>query len=113
MTFGDNSRGQCGVLSSLAYIDSPSLVPSLLGLMITAVSCGAAHTVALTSDGRAYSWGVGCSGQLGTGVFDVVSQATRVDTEKVVTAGRGFFIVLGHLSLSLSLSSFLLLIFSP
>lgn len=39
----------------------------LEGVAVLAVSCGEAHTLALGADGRVYAWGVGSSGQLGTG----------------------------------------------
>jgi len=61
VTWGDNSRCQLGITSVEAHINVPMIIPGLMGLRITAVSCGEAHTIAITDDGRAYSWGAGAS----------------------------------------------------
>jgi alpha-tubulin suppressor-like RCC1 family protein len=50
---------------SLALL--PQLVPSLSGTRLVDVACGAAHTLALTSDGQVLSWGLDRDGALGTG----------------------------------------------
>lgn len=36
-------------------------------LPLQSISCGAHHTVALTKDGRLYTWGEACYGKLGNG----------------------------------------------
>lgn len=41
--------------------------PSNLSCKIVAISAGEAHTLALTGDGKVYSWGRGTFGRLGTG----------------------------------------------
>jgi len=79
-TWGDNKHLQLG-LGNVAEIEqqcSPVLVPSLVGIFISAISCGAGHTVAISSDGRVYAWGMGGQGQLGLG--DEVAAAGGTST---------------------------------
>lgn len=56
------------------------------------VSCGGAHTVAVTQEGEAYSWGTGNLGQLGHGDFaDVLSPKfiSATDGSRVLLARAG------------------------
>ncbi|CAG2110269.1 unnamed protein product [Medioppia subpectinata] len=56
--FGNNGRGQL----------APAIITCLNNLNITQISCGSYNTLALTGDGRVYSWGdnsykaIGCKG---------------------------------------------------
>mmetsp|Transcript_25606 Transcript_25606/g.29415 ORF Transcript_25606/g.29415 Transcript_25606/m.29415 type:complete len:95 (+) Transcript_25606:454-738(+) len=47
------------------YQPTPRIVELLSDAKIIQISCGDAHTVALSSDGKLYSWGGGGCGQLG------------------------------------------------
>lgn len=47
------------------YQPTPRIVELLSEAKIVQISCGDAHTVALSSDGKLYSWGGGGCGQLG------------------------------------------------
>ena len=59
-TMGSNSDGKLGLGSKAAnHSFSLKLVEALLGPMITEISCGDHHTVAVTSTGECYSWGQG------------------------------------------------------
>ncbi|CAN8313152.1 unnamed protein product [Cochlearia groenlandica] len=97
-------------------------LPKLLSLKslpsISVLSCGGAHVVALTSGGKALTWGRGNSGQLGHGDIDntclpkqvsffddfVITQASAgwshsgfvSDSGCVFTCGNGSFGQLGH-----------------
>lgn len=62
-TWGQNSDGQLGHYAS----GKPSLV-EIRGVL-RQVSCGGAHTAALTDDGQLYVWGRGNEGQLGLGDY--------------------------------------------
>lgn len=53
---GDNSLGQLGHPSSIAFLQ-PTLVPGLLDHWITKTSRASQHYLALTKDGRLLSWG--------------------------------------------------------
>ena len=51
------------------YLSIPTLIP-LFGkedIKIKKISCGEAHSLALTEKGKVYSWGFGSNGQLGLG----------------------------------------------
>lgn len=43
----------------------PVLVDSMRGVTVTAVACGAHHTLCLSDEGQIYSWGRGANGRLG------------------------------------------------
>ena len=64
-SLGDGSRGGLGLGESVRSVDTPSQIESLAGC--TAVCAGGGHSVALTADGTAYSWGDNRWGQLGLG----------------------------------------------
>jgi alpha-tubulin suppressor-like RCC1 family protein len=59
LTWGDNQHGQLGTGTSADFSTLPALVtlPAGSGL-VTAISSGFAHDVALTSTGSVYSWGL-------------------------------------------------------
>ena len=46
---------------------TPTLVEALEGKFVTQVACGQTHSMALTRDGRLYTWGNGGHGKLGHG----------------------------------------------
>lgn len=48
----------------------PSLVPALLGVPVTQISAGGAHTLALTLPGLVYCCGANNAGQLGLNRVD-------------------------------------------
>lgn len=67
-SWGKQGEGQCG----LGYLDKDQLVPrnieKLLDSHVIDIACGYTHTIALTSKGEVYSWGLGEYGQLGRGI---------------------------------------------
>ena len=67
--WGSNEQGQCGVGVSQggSCIEYPQLVPSLIGIQITTISCGVGHSVAVDNGGTMWCWGIGGQGQLGLG----------------------------------------------
>lgn len=48
-------------------IFSPRLIPWTMKIPLRKVACGKRFTIVITTDGKAFSWGAGESGQLGTG----------------------------------------------
>lgn len=80
---GSQDHGQCGTATDGVWIVSagrtavqeipvfeliPSAkVPAMSGVIFTAVASGANHTLALTADGRVFSWGWGAYGRCGHG----------------------------------------------
>lgn len=73
--WGRGREGQCGPGAfKHASLDvmNPRLLqlpPAVADVVITEVSCGHSHTVALTADGECVSWGYNQFGQLGYGDF--------------------------------------------
>ncbi|KAK4798005.1 hypothetical protein SAY86_030331 [Trapa natans] len=66
LTFGWGLYGQCGQGSTDDEL-SPICVTSLLGIRVEVVAAGLWHTVCISADGDAYSFGWNQFGQLGTG----------------------------------------------
>ncbi|DBA81433.1 TPA: hypothetical protein ACH3X1_007220 [Trebouxia sp. C0004] len=77
-TFGSNLYGQCGTGSlkskdkveasvKLMYAPQPQprQIQALSQFTVTKVACGQNHTLALTQEGQAFSWGNGGYGRLG------------------------------------------------
>ncbi|XP_067130310.1 X-linked retinitis pigmentosa GTPase regulator-like isoform X2 [Centruroides vittatus] len=64
-TFGESEGGKLGLTETqLKKLPKPQPVTGLTGKMLS-VSCGGNHTIVLTADGTAFSFGDGSSGQLG------------------------------------------------
>ena len=85
VVFGDNSKGQLGKRSFEPIVPAPTIVPILMSEKVVACSCGAGHTIVLTESGRAFSWGVGMSGQLGLGNLEIGLIPRSVDHFKTST----------------------------
>lgn len=64
--WGSSQYGQLGA-EEVQRATQPIIIESLIHEPIVAVKCGQYHSLALTKDGRAYSWGWGVHGQLGHG----------------------------------------------
>jgi len=65
-TWGSNEFTQLGrQTSSDVCSHPPKLVRELQAYNVIQVACGYNHTLALTDDGRLFSWGSNCNGQLG------------------------------------------------
>ena len=64
--WGQNTSGQVGI-NSITTVSSPVLVSGPVGASWIAISSGASqsHSVAITSTGLLYAWGLNTSGQLG------------------------------------------------
>ncbi|XP_022651098.1 X-linked retinitis pigmentosa GTPase regulator-like isoform X2 [Varroa destructor] len=84
-TFGESEHGKLGTNLAPRRCRKPSKVPDIQGT-VTSVACGGSHTVALTSDGRAYSFGDGSHGQLGLG--SRITHAGRPHLVQVPTGVR-------------------------
>ena len=77
--WGSSQGGQLGIPENLLlnmpnfaenyYISQPLIIPNLSnnGINIIKISCGEAHSIALSDKGEVYSWGFGSNGQLGLG----------------------------------------------
>ncbi|XP_065346571.1 RCC1 and BTB domain-containing protein 2-like [Cloeon dipterum] len=63
--WGINVHGILGQSANVEEQNIPRKVPGLEGITITRIVCGANHVLALSSDGKVYSWGWNEYGQLG------------------------------------------------
>ena len=83
-SWGNNSKGQCGVENESGYntsttISTPKNIIELNDKNIISVSCGNEHTLALSDDGSVYSWGWGQDGVLGyDNIDDVIYTPTKI-----------------------------------
>ena len=66
MCWGKGSSGQLGLGDATSSI-IPRTITSLHDHKIRDVSCGMAHTLALSEEGVVFAWGSGSDGQLGVG----------------------------------------------
>ncbi|XP_043388880.1 RCC1 and BTB domain-containing protein 1 isoform X4 [Caretta caretta] len=64
--WGYNGNGQLGLGNNGNQL-TPCRVAALHGVCVLQITCGYAHTLALTDEGLLYSWGANTYGQLGTG----------------------------------------------
>lgn len=66
LSFGRNQNGQLGIgTTDDSY--QPQEVSALHGKFVTAISCGAEHSICCTQEGKVYSWGWGRYGNIGDG----------------------------------------------
>lgn len=63
--WGSNSYGQLGLGAVIQESPYPQLVTSLSHSKVVDVVAGQYHSIALTADGKVYTWGWGIHGQLG------------------------------------------------
>jgi RCC1 and BTB domain-containing protein len=80
-TWGGGEHGQLGHGDKVNKT-VPWLVASLTKLNLVQITCGWSHTVALTEDGKVFTWGNGDHGKLGHG------SSTKVTTPKLVESLR-------------------------
>lgn len=87
-TFGSNFNGQLGN-DSKTDSNTPVQVSNLSGI-ITAVSGGYLHTVAMRSDGTVWAWGNNYNGQLGDGTYNERTAPVQVNINLGLVPGKIF-----------------------
>ncbi len=93
LVWGGNSGGQCGLGFKGETVTQPMYVTALLGRVITSITAGGGHTLALDDCGSCWSWGIGGRGQLGHGDFTDRVSPRRVESlrsQRCVGAAAGF-----------------------
>jgi len=80
-TFGGGEHGQLGHNDRVNKL-RPTLVKALDGVFVTQITCGWSHSVALTEQGRVYTWGNSDHGKLGHGSTRKVSVPMLVEKLK-------------------------------
>lgn len=98
--WGKNDDGQLGT-GNTGNENVPVPVTMPAGVMFTSISAGKDFSVALGSDGAAYAWGSGSSGELGAGTTSGATVPTRVSMPDGVTftsidAGDAFVLAQGN-----------------
>jgi len=68
-SLGSNREGQLGLGNTFTQAE-PQWVQTLAQVRVVQVACGGSHSLALSAEGAAYSWGCGDHGQLGLGSTD-------------------------------------------
>lgn len=91
--WGNNADGQLGIPPSQSQIAGiPKLITSISSVI--SIASGSNHTVAVTEDGRVWTWGDNGSGQLGTGYFGAgtwsVEPLSGVTKAVLASAGTEF-----------------------
>nr|XP_012137181.1 PREDICTED: probable E3 ubiquitin-protein ligase HERC4 isoform X1 [Megachile rotundata] len=66
-SWGSNAEGQLGLNSKNLIECVPHMVRALGTSVVVQVACGINHVLALTNNGKLYSWGSNSDGQLGLG----------------------------------------------
>ncbi|XP_013411436.1 RCC1 and BTB domain-containing protein 1 [Lingula anatina] len=83
--WGYNGNGQLGLGNNVNQ-PNPCRVAGLTGIFINQITCGYAHSLALSDEGTLWAWGANSYGQLGTG-----NKANMVTPAKVAT-DKGRFV---------------------
>ena len=97
-TIGANTYGQLGVGGSLSSGTSTAVGVGgvLSGRNVVAVAAGATHSVAVTEDGKVYTWGDTSNGRLGIGVVTGTLRSLSVaGTGRLYTNGAATLAVSG------------------
>lgn len=75
-TWGSNEYGQLAISLRQSYT-TPQLI-TVSGVTFTEINCGNRHMIALSSDGKLYTWGNNASGQLGIGTYSDQDEPTLI-----------------------------------
>ena len=99
-SWGNNDKGQLGIGHAYAFGTSiPRQIAFPAGTKIIKIAAGAWHSLALTADGRAFSWGRNDDDQLGLGHNEDQKTPRQIafpaDTEIIeIAAGDGYSLAL-------------------
>ena len=95
MAWGDNMQGQLG--NGANGTSNVAAVPVSFLTVITAISGGGGHSIALKNDGTVWTWGANSTGQLGNGTnffSNVPVQVSSLTGMIAIDAGPGHSIAL-------------------
>jgi len=77
-SIGRNYEGQLGLGSDVENSPQPRLVIDLASKVVSKISCGGNHNIALTQDNEIYVWGDGRNGRLGDGTDETKFKPTKL-----------------------------------
>ena len=89
LSWGRNASGQLGI-NSTVDAKQATVIATLAGRSIIAITSGHNHSLALRHDGAVYAWGINESGQLGDGKtvsLKIPTQITALSNVVAVAAG--------------------------
>ena len=87
--WGQNKYGQLGIVSH-EMAEMPQKIEELSDKKVIKISCGAYHSMALTSDGEVFSWGHNTFAQLGDKTYNSRSTPTQVlFRDKIISISCG------------------------
>lgn len=88
--WGSSQYGQLGI-GMLDQSPHPRIIPALAHVRIVAISAGQYHSLAITSQGRLYTWGWGVHGQLGLNTVEdmVEPQLVKALEHEVIISAKG------------------------
>ncbi|XP_060528037.1 uncharacterized protein LOC132703033 [Cylas formicarius] len=95
--WGSNVYGQLGLGNHVYESPYPQILTALSSVKVIDISAGQYHSIALTSDGKVYTWGWGIHGQLGHGNCDTEFLPKLLDFDqpaKQVAAGHAHSLIL-------------------
>ena len=89
IAWGRNDYGQLGNGNTVrqSYPVAVNMTGALAGKTVTKISAGGQHNLVCTSDGNAYAWGYGASGQTANG-YPIVTSSPTLVSNIGVSAGR-------------------------
>ncbi|XP_055608814.1 probable E3 ubiquitin-protein ligase HERC4 isoform X2 [Uranotaenia lowii] len=93
---GNNDHGQLGHDTDSLPNKRPQLLNSLENYIVTQITCGTSHSIALTNWGQLFSWGSNALGQLGHDSNDLSNQRVprmikAIATKTIVQVASGHF----------------------
>ena len=90
--WGSSRYGQVGTGGTGRY-PRPTLLMNLVGIGVIHVACGQFHSLAVTNDGRLYTWGWAVHGQLGHDSIEDYHKPTlvkKLSGKKIIYAAGGY-----------------------
>lgn len=92
---GRKEYGRLGLGTNCSDAKQLTLVPSLSSFKCVDVAAGSAQSFAVTESGQLYSWGMGSTGQLGTGEEDDEEEPTLVKGKQLIREEKQIIRVAG------------------
>jgi alpha-tubulin suppressor-like RCC1 family protein len=103
-SWGINNVGQLGN-GTTTTASTPGLVALPTGTVVTAISAGFGHELALTAGGTIYAWGLNSSGQLGNGTTTSYTTANSTPSLVALPAGTSATAIAAGFAQSLAVTS--------